>query len=49
MHFDLMVENLDDGEEVVLGLGGTTVEVQPGETFRVFLDPAGHKLCLCVE
>ena len=25
MHFDLMVENLDDGEKVVLGLGGSPV------------------------
>lgn len=48
MHFDLMVENLDEGETVVLGLGGTKASVQPGETFRVFLDPAGHPFCLCV-
>ncbi|WP_333483384.1 VOC family protein [Arthrobacter sp. CAN_A1] len=49
MHFDLMVEDLDQGEAVVLGLGGTKAEVQPGTTFRVFLDPASHPFCLCVE
>ncbi|MHA7295285.1 VOC family protein [Arthrobacter sp. HLT1-21] len=49
MHFDLMVENLDEGEAVVLGLGGTRADVQPGTTFRVFLDPANHPFCLCVE
>lgn len=49
MHFDLMVKNLDDGETVVLGLGGTKADIQPCETFRVYLDPAGHPFCLCLE
>lgn len=49
MHLDLMVDDLDDGEREVLALGGTKAEHQPGTTFRVFLDPAGHPFCLCVS
>jgi hypothetical protein len=49
MHLDLMVDDLDAGEAVVLGLGATRHEHQPGKTFRVFLDPAGHPFCLCVS
>jgi len=32
-----------------LVLGATKHEHQPGTSFRVFLDPAGHPFCLCVE
>ena len=49
MHLDLMVDDLDEAETVVLGLGGTKAEHQPGTTFRVFLDPAGHPFCCCVS
>ena len=49
MHIDVMVENLDVGEAAVLELGATKPDHQPGTTFRVFLDPAGHPFCLCVE
>jgi Glyoxalase-like domain len=47
MHLDLMVEDLDAGEQAVLRLGATKHEHQPGTSFRVFLDPAGHPFCLC--
>ena len=30
-------------------LGARRAKVQPGTTFRVFLDPAGHSFCLCVD
>jgi hypothetical protein len=30
----------------VLALGAKKAEFQPGTTFRVFLDPAGHPFCL---
>ena len=46
MHRDLEVDDLDAGEAAVVALGARTHEVQPGETFRVFLDPAGHPFCL---
>ena len=49
MHLDLMVRDLDEGERVVLEHGGTVAAIQPGKTFRVFLDPAGHLFCLCVS
>jgi catechol 2,3-dioxygenase-like lactoylglutathione lyase family enzyme len=48
-HLDIMVDNLDEGEAAVRELGATLAEHQPGETFRVFLDPAGHPFCLCVD
>ena len=46
-HIDLWVDDLDEGEAAVLGLGAVKHEVQPGQDFRVFLDPAGHPFCLC--
>jgi hypothetical protein len=49
MHLDVIVDDLDAGETAVLGLGATKHAHQPGTTFRVFLDPAGHPFCLCVN
>jgi predicted enzyme related to lactoylglutathione lyase len=49
MHLDVMVDDLDAAEAAVLGLGATKTAHQPGTTFRVFLDPAGHPFCLCVQ
>jgi predicted enzyme related to lactoylglutathione lyase len=49
MHLDLMVDDLDAAEAEVLALGATKAEHQPGTSFRVFLDPAGHPFCLCVS
>jgi catechol 2,3-dioxygenase-like lactoylglutathione lyase family enzyme len=48
MHLDLDVTDLDAAEEAVLALGARKHEHQPGKTFRVFLDPAGHPFCLCL-
>jgi predicted enzyme related to lactoylglutathione lyase len=48
-HLDVMVDDLDEAEAAVLELGATRAEHQPGTTFRVFLDPAGHPFCLCVS
>jgi predicted enzyme related to lactoylglutathione lyase len=45
-HLDFDVPDLDAGEQQVLALGARKAEVQPGTTFRVFLDPAGHPFCL---
>ena len=47
MHLDVVVDDLDAGEAAVVRLGATKHEHQPGTTFRVFLDPAGHPFCLC--
>jgi Glyoxalase-like domain len=49
MHLDVVVDDLDVGEAAVLDLGATRHPHQPGTTFRVFLDPAGHPFCLCLE
>ncbi|MCR8670092.1 VOC family protein [Agrococcus sp. HG114] len=49
MHLDVDVDDLDEAEAAVVALGATRHEHQPGETFRVMLDPAGHPFCLCVE
>jgi catechol 2,3-dioxygenase-like lactoylglutathione lyase family enzyme len=48
-HLDVLVDDLDAGEAAVVALGATRTEYQPGETFRVFLDPAGHPFCLCLS
>jgi predicted enzyme related to lactoylglutathione lyase len=49
MHIDVIVDDLDAAEAAVLELGATKHEHQPGTSFRVFLDPAGHPFCLCKE
>ena len=49
MHLDVIVDDLDAAETAVLDLGATKHEHQPGTSFRVFLDPAGHPFCLCVD
>ena len=49
MHLDVVVDDLDEAEAATLALGATKHEHQPGETFRVFLDPAGHPFCLCLS
>ena len=46
-HLDVYVDDLDESEAAALELGATKHTHQPGETFRVFLDPAGHPFCLC--
>lgn len=49
MHLDVVVDDLDEAQAAVLELGATLHQHQPGTTFRVFLDPAGHPFCLCVD
>jgi hypothetical protein len=49
MHLDVVVDDLDVAEAAVIELGATKADHQPGTTFRVFLDPAGHPFCLCLE
>jgi predicted enzyme related to lactoylglutathione lyase len=49
MHIDVVVDDLDAAEAAVLELGATRHEHQPGTTYRVFLDPAGHPFCLCSD
>ena len=44
-HLDILVDDLDAGEERALALGATRL-FGGGATFRVFADPAGHPFCL---
>jgi hypothetical protein len=55
-HIDVTVDDVDAAEAAVLALGATKHPNQPGDPgegveaddqWRVFLDPAGHPLCLC--
>ena len=48
-HLDFDVPDLDVGEAQVLALGARKAEVQPGQSFRVYLDPAGHPFCLVLD
>ncbi|MFD3454518.1 VOC family protein [Streptomyces sp. NPDC058691] len=46
-HFDFHVDDLDEAEDVLLGLGATRPEYQPdADRWRVLIDPAGHPFCL---
>ncbi|MCM2390097.1 VOC family protein [Streptomyces albipurpureus] len=48
-HLDLMVPDLDAGEEQVLALGAKVLDNEDkSRTWRVYADPAGHPFCLCV-
>ena len=45
-HLDFAVGDLDEGEAYVLSVGAIKAAFQPGDTFRVYLDPVGHPFCL---
>lgn len=45
VHLDVKVDDLDVGEQAVLAIGATATGAGT-ETFRVYLDPAGHPFCL---
>ncbi|MFC4061133.1 VOC family protein [Planomonospora corallina] len=49
IHLDLTVDDLDEAEAATLKLGAVKHAHQPSEddSFRVYLDPAGHPFCLC--
>jgi catechol 2,3-dioxygenase-like lactoylglutathione lyase family enzyme len=49
LHLDFDVPDLDAGERAVLELGARKADVQPGTSFRVYLDPAGHPFCLVLD
>ena len=45
-HLDLAVDDIEATERRCLELGATVADPQPGETWRVLIDPAGHPFCL---
>lgn len=49
LHLDVVVPDLDAAEAQALAIGAKTADHQPGTTFRVLLDPAGHPFCLCLS
>ncbi|MFL1376407.1 VOC family protein [Nocardiopsis protaetiae] len=47
LHLDFDVPDLDTGEQRVLAIGARKAGFQPApDSFRVYLDPAGHPFCL---
>jgi catechol-2,3-dioxygenase len=48
-HIDVTVDDVEQAEVAVLAAGAVKTELQPGEdeSWRVYLDPAGHPFCLC--
>jgi predicted enzyme related to lactoylglutathione lyase len=46
-HLDVMVTDLDAGEQAALAIGATGLE-GGGKTFRVYADPAGKPFCLVI-
>lgn len=49
LHLDLRVEDLESAHAHAIAVGAEIAADQPGEDFRVFLDPAGHPFCLFVR
>lgn len=47
MHFDVQVGDLDEAVAEAVALGARVADVQPNDSVRVMLDPAGHPFCLC--
>lgn len=45
-HLDLAVDDLDAAAARCVELGATLPAEQPGESWRVLLDPSGHPFCL---
>lgn len=45
-HFDLACDDIAASEARCVELGATVPAEQPGATWRVLLDPAGHPFCL---
>ncbi|WP_130493003.1 VOC family protein [Motilibacter rhizosphaerae] len=48
-HFDVAVDDIAEAEGRATALGATLADPQPGETWRVLLDPAGHPFCLSLR
>lgn len=46
LHLDFRADDLDAVEALALELGAAKPDHQPGDRWRVLLDPAGHPFCL---
>jgi hypothetical protein len=49
LHLDFLVDDLDVAERHALSIGALKHEVQPGTSFRVYLDPVGHPFCFVLQ
>ncbi len=49
LHLDFVVDDLDAAEVHALAIGAHKHGVQPGTTFRVYLDPVGHPFCFVLH
>lgn len=45
-HLDVAVDDIDAAAQRCVALGARVADPQPGETWRVMIDPAGHPFCL---
>ena len=45
-HLDLAVDDIAIAEARAVDLGAKLADPQPGDTWRVLLDPTGHPFCL---
>jgi catechol 2,3-dioxygenase-like lactoylglutathione lyase family enzyme len=45
-HLDIWVQDLDEAVSWALQCGAVLADLQPQDTVRVLLDPAGHPFCL---
>jgi len=45
-HLDLAVDDIDASVAECVAAGATVAPEQPGETWRVLLDPSGHPFCV---
>ena len=45
-HLDLAVDDVEAMAQRAVELGATLADPQPGETWTVVIDPAGHPFCL---
>jgi hypothetical protein len=46
-HLDILVDDLDVAEEKAMERGAVKASTQPNpNSFRVFIDPAGHPFCI---
>ncbi|MFB8280195.1 VOC family protein [Nocardia colli] len=46
IHFDVLVENIEEAEPKALALGAKLVQPNDDDQFRVYADPVGHIFCL---
>jgi hypothetical protein len=47
-HLEIWTDDIDGGEQLVLNYGATKSDAQPSpdDSWRVYVDPAGHPFCL---